>query len=647
MKGIVWEPKQPEASRMWHFMRFAEKKLRLEFKDYSQLHRWSVDKPEEFWPTLIDYFALTFDKAADEVLNSFDHMINARWFTGATFNFAEKLLKRRDDHPALISVNENGERNLLTFRELYQQVACCARGLQEAGVGEGDRVAAVMPNVSLTIIAMLATTSLGAIWSSCSPDFGAQAVIDRLGQIEPKVLIACDGHQYMGKTHEGASRIFAVSQAISSIKKIVICPIIQQKIDLNELPQAEFWDDFLKPATDCEFKSMPFAHPVYILYSSGTTGKPKCIVHGAGGTLLQHLKELGLHSNLSEKDNLCFYTTCGWMMWNWMVSALALGTTLTLYEGAPNYPSTERLFQLIEDEKITVFGTSAKFISSVEKAQVKPGSLFSLTSLHTILSTGSPLLPKNYDFVYEQIKADVQLSSISGGTDIVSCFALGNPILPVYRGELQCLGLGMAVEVFNEEGQSVCEQQGELVCTKPFPSMPVSFWNDPNRDAYKRAYFERFPKVWAHGDFAEITEHNGLIIYGRSDAVLNPGGVRIGTAEIYRQVEKIPEILDSIVIGQIWQDDVRVVLFVKLKNGSTLDENLENRIRQTIKINASPRHVPAKILQVPDIPRTISGKIVEVAVRQIVHNQPLNNLGSLANPETLEFFKNRKELNEV
>ncbi|MBA2709544.1 MAG: acetoacetate--CoA ligase [Tatlockia sp.] len=646
MKQIVWEPKHPEASRMWQFMRFAEKKQRLELKDYQQLHCWSVDKPEEFWQTLIDYFGLNFDKPADQILNHYEQMINASWFNGASFNFAEKLLKRRDNHPALISINENGERNLLTFKELYQQVACCARGLHEAGVVAGDRVAAIMPNISTTIIAMLATTSLGAIWSSCSPDFGAQAIIDRLGQIEPKVLFACDGHQYMGKIHEGETRLIELSKVISSLQKIVICPVIHQKIELKNYPEAELWDDFLKPAQDCEFKSLPFSHPVYILYSSGTTGKPKCIVHGAGGTLLQHLKELGLHSNVSEKDNLCFYTTCGWMMWNWMVTALALGTTLTLYEGAPNYPSIERLFQLIDEEQITVFGTSAKFISSVEKAQVNPGSLFSLASLQTILSTGSPLLPKNYDFVYEQIKADVQLSSISGGTDIVSCFALGNPLLPVYRGELQCLGLGMAVEVLNEAGQSVCEQQGELVCTKPFPSMPLSFWNDPNRDLYKRAYFERFPNVWAHGDFAEITENKGLIIYGRSDAVLNPGGVRIGTAEIYRQVEQIPEILDSIVIGQDWQDDVRVVLFVKLKNGALLDENLEKSIRLTIKSNASPRHVPAKILQVYDIPRTISGKIVEVAVRQVVHNQPINNLGSLANPEALEYFRNRKELGE-
>ncbi|MBA2652086.1 MAG: acetoacetate--CoA ligase [Tatlockia sp.] len=646
MKSAVWEPKHPEKSRMWQFMRFAEKKHQLNLENYQQLYTWSVNEPAEFWQTLKAYFDLSFNTEAEEILNHYDHMMDAKWFIGATFNFAEQLLKRRDAHPALISVNENGEREVLSFEELYHKVAQCALGLKEAGVVAGDRVAAILPNVSYTIIAMLATTSLGAIWSSCSPDFGAQAVIDRLGQIEPKVLFTCDGHQYMGKIHEGEARIREVNQAIPSLRKIVICPIIHAKIELNELDHALMWSDFLKPTELCEFKSMPFAHPIYILYSSGTTGKPKCIVHGAGGTLLQHLKELALHSNLGEQDNLCFYTTCGWMMWNWMVSALALGTTLTLYEGAPTYPTANRLFQLIEDEEITVFGTSAKFISSTEKAGVKPARQFSLKSLRTILSTGSPLLPKNYDFVYQHIKADVQLSSISGGTDIVSCFALGNPLLPVYRGEMQCLGLGMAVEVFNEQGQSLTEEQGELVCTKPFPSMPVSFWNDSKREAYRHAYFDRFPSVWAHGDFAEITNHKGLIIYGRSDAILNPGGVRIGTAEIYRQVEKIPEVQDSIVIGQEWQEDVRIVLFVKLKNGTTLDKNLEDSIRKIIRSNASPRHVPAKILQVADIPRTISGKIVEVAVRQVVHNQAINNLGSLANPEALDYFKNREELGE-
>lgn len=646
MKSKLWEPRHPEKSRMWQFMRYVEKRHSLQFLDYQQLHRWSVNEPAQFWLSLSDFFAVNFDSQPFEILNHYEHMLDARWFSGASFNFAEKLLSRRDEHPALISINEKDQREQLTYKQLYQKVAQCAQGLKEVGIKAGDRVAAIMPNTSQTIIAMLATTSLGAIWSSCSPDFGAQAVIDRLGQIEPKILFACNGHQYLGKTHEGYDRIVEVSKAIQSLRKIVICPTISTPVSLNEIAKTILWDDFLQPVEDCEFKAMPFAHPIYILYSSGTTGKPKCIVHGAGGTLLQHLKELGLHSSLSEKDNLFFYTTCGWMMWNWMVSALALGTTLTLYEGAPTYPNASRLFQIIEEEKVTVFGTSAKFISAVEKASVKPKSQFSLKSLKTILSTGSPLLPKNYDFVYQQIKPEVQLSSISGGTDIVSCFALGNPLLPVYRGELQSLGLGMAVEIYNEQGQSVQEEQGELVCTKPFPCMPVGFWNDPKQERYKKAYFNRFAKVWTHGDFAELTKHKGLIIYGRSDAVLNPGGVRIGTAEIYRQVEKIPEVTDSVVIGQNWQDDVRLVLFVKLSEGKILDKDLQDRIRKTIRNNASPRHVPKKILQVLDIPRTISGKIVEMAVRKVVHNQPVNNLGSLVNPEALEYFRDRRELSE-
>ncbi|ASQ46752.1 acetoacetate--CoA ligase [Legionella clemsonensis] len=645
MSTLVWQPNEPKQTRMWEFMHFAGEKYQKIFTHYQQFHEWSIQNPATFWQTICEYFNLSFDTPATEILNNYDHMINAQWFSGATFNFAEKLLSRNDNHPAMVSILETGERKKLSYKQLHQEVASCAAGLKKAGIVAGDRVAAVMPNVAFTVIAMLATTSLGAIWSSCSPDFGAQAAIDRLGQIEPKILFACDGHFYMGKEHDAVAKISEIANAIPSIKKIVICPIIHSERATN-IAQSVNWQQFLKPAETIEFKKMPFAHPVYILFSSGTTGKPKCIVHGAGGTLLQHLKELGLHTDIRSHDNLFYYTTCGWMMWNWMVSTLALGATLTLYDGAPAYPDANRLFKLVDDEKITVFGTSAKFISSVEKAGASPRYQFSLKSLRAILSTGSPLLPKNYDFVYQQIKPDIQLSSISGGTDIVSCFALGNPILPVYRGELQCFGLGMAVNVFNEQGQPVREERGELVCTKPFPSMPVGFWKDTDKKRYKHAYFERFPKVWAHGDFAEITKHHGLIIYGRSDAVLNPGGVRIGTAEIYRQVEKISEVLDSVVIGQDWQDDVRVILFVKLREGVQLNTDIEENIRQTIRHHASPRHVPAKILQVADIPRTISGKVVEIAVRQIVHGQTVNNIQSLANPEALDYFKNRPELKD-
>lgn len=644
MNEIVWTPRQPQKTRMWQFMSFAAEKHCQSFEDYQDLHTWSVKHPEDFWQTLCDFFNINFDTAAHQVLNYYEDMLDAHWFSGARFNFAEKLLSRRDNHTALISLDEDNNRIEMSYEELYLAVARCAEGLKLAGVVQGDRVAALMPNVPHTIIAMLATTSLGAIWSSCSPDFGAQAAIDRLGQIEPKVLFICDGHQYLGKKHNGAEKIAQLNDAISSLSHIVICPNINEKIDLRGLPKAIYWDDFIKPALHCDFVALPFAHPVYILFSSGTTGKPKCIIHGAGGTLLQHVKELGLHTDLRDTDRLCFYTTCGWMMWNWMVSALALGTTIVLYEGSPTHPENNRMFQLCEQEKVTVFGTSAKFISAVEKAGVKPNAEFDLSQLRCILSTGSPLLPKSYDYVYGDIKKDIQLSSISGGTDIISCFALGNPLLPVYRGQLQCLGLGMEVDVFDEDGKSVRETRGELVCTKPFPSMPIGFWNDKERQAYTHAYFDRFPGIWAHGDFAEITAQHGLIIYGRSDAVLNPGGVRIGTAEIYRQVEKIDAVIDSIVIGQDWQDDVRVVLFVKLREGKILDEELIHTIKATIKQNASPRHVPAKILQVADIPRTISGKIVEIAVRQTVHGQAVNNLDSLANPQALEYYKNREEL---
>ncbi|HRD70124.1 MAG TPA: acetoacetate--CoA ligase [Legionella sp.] len=644
MNKAVWIPKNPQQTKMWQFMNFAAQQHCQVFENYNDLHSWSVKHPDSFWQTLCDFFNLKFDTPAHQVLNYYHDMLDARWFSGARFNFAEKLLSRRDSHPALISVNENNSREVLTYAELYQAVAECASGLETCGVHTGVRVAALMPNTAYTIIAMLATTSLGAIWSSCSPDFGAQAAIDRLGQIEPHVLFICDGHQYQGKKHSGAGKIAELGKALTSLKQIVICPNIEEPVDCSKLPNAVYWSDFIKPSAKCEFNSLPFNHPIYILFSSGTTGKPKCIIHGAGGTLIQHIKELGLHTDLEADDKLFFYTTCGWMMWNWTVSALALGVTLILYEGSPTYPENNKLFQLIDKEQVTVFGTSAKYISAIEKAGVKPKEEFNLSSLRCILSTGSPLLPKNYDFVYEQIKDDIQLSSISGGTDIISCFALGNPMLPVYRGELQCLGLGMEVDVLDENGLSLLGKRGELVCTKPFPSMPVGFWNDPEKTAYTRAYFERFPGIWSHGDFAEITEHEGLIIYGRSDAVLNPGGVRIGTAEIYRQVEKIDAVIDSIVIGQEWQDDVRIVLFVKLREGNVLDEELRDVIKKTIRNNASPRHVPAKILQVNDIPRTISGKIVEVAVRQVVHNQEVNNLQSLANPQALENFKNRDEL---
>ncbi|KTC65572.1 acetyl-CoA synthetase (plasmid) [Legionella adelaidensis] len=641
---VVWKPLHPEKTNMWAFMQFVNDRHGQHFTTYPELHAWSINHCAVFWETLSQFFSIQFDTAPTEILNSYKEMLDARWFADAKLNYAEQLLQKNDDSLAIISVDEQNNRYTLTYKELKEAVMACAEGLRQAGIKEGDRVAAILPNVSYTVIAFLATASIGAIWSSCSTDFGLNSAFDRLGQIEPKLLFISNGHQYNGKIFNDLEKGEEITKLMPTVEKVVVCPVLKIQDAETLFPKAILWDGFIKPGAPEKFTSLPFAHPLYILFSSGTTGKPKCIIHGAGGVLLQHLKELALHSDISETDNLFFYTTCGWMMWNWMVSVLARGATLTLYEGSPTYPDASQLFKLIEKEKVSVFGTSAKFISTIEKAGIAPKEQFSLSHLRCILSTGSPLLPKNYDFVYEKIKSDVQLCSISGGTDIVSCFALGNPILPIYRGELQCFGLGMAVDVFDDQGQSIKGARGELVCTKPFPTMPIGFWNDPDKKLFTHAYFERFPTIWAHGDFAEITPHNGLIIYGRSDAVLNPGGVRIGTAEIYRQVEKIAEVLDSVVIGQDWEDDVRVILFVKLREKLILDEPLKKKIIQTIRDNASPRHVPAKIIQVGDIPRTINGKVVELAVREVVHGRAVNNLRSLANPEALEFFKNRDEL---
>lgn len=642
MNTLVWQPTTPETTRLWAFMRYIKKTHKQPCNDYQSLHTWSIDNPALFWQALCEFFNIRFDTNAIQILNHYEHMIDARWFQGATFNFAQQLLSRFDEHPALICINEPGTRHVYSYRKLSEKVQGCAAGLKHVGVKCGDRVAAILPNTAYAIIAMLATASLGAIWASCSPDFGLDAAVDRLGQVGPRILFLCDGYQYQGKSFDTLNKMQAITTLIPSLTHVVVCPYGDNRPSAP--PLMTLWDDFLKPSTHLEFTSLPFDHPLYIMFSSGTTGAPKCIVHGAGGTLLQHIKELGLHTDIHPTDNMCFYTTCGWMMWNWMVSTLALGATLTLYEGAPMYPDHNRLFQLIDEENISIFGTSAKFLSAAEKSGANPGHDFKMKSLRCILSTGSPLLPKNYDFVYQNIKSDVQLCSISGGTDIISCFALGNPILPVYRGELQCLGLGMNVVILDEIGKQLVEQPGELVCATPFPSMPIYFWNDAHNDRYQQAYFEKYPGLWAHGDRAEITAHHGLIIYGRSDAILNPGGVRIGTAEIYHQVEKIEGIIDSVVIAQTWQDDVRIVLFVKLREGLTLDESLQRTIRNLIRTHASPKHIPAKIVQVPDIPRTINGKVVELAVRDVVEGRPINNLGSLANPEALAYFADRPEL---
>ncbi|HEY3646207.1 MAG TPA: acetoacetate--CoA ligase [Gammaproteobacteria bacterium] len=608
------------------------------------LYQWSVDYPDKFWPQVWAFCGIKASKTWDKVLADGDRMPGAQWFTGSRLNFAENLLRYRDDRVALVFRGEDGSRLSFTYQELYRQVAGCADALRKSGVVKGDRVAGFMPNRPETVIAMLAATSLGAVWSSCSPDFGINGVLDRFGQIAPKVLFTTDGYHYSNKMIDSLERIKGVLEKLPSVQQTVVVPYVNASPDIGALPKAVHWKDYLTPATELQFEQLPFDHPVYIMYSSGTTGVPKCIVHGAGGTLIQHLKELVLHTDLRREDTIFYFTTCGWMMWNWLVSSLAVGATVLLYDGSAFHPSQDILWRIAEEEGMSIFGTSAKYLAAAEKFGVKPAKKHKLTRLRTMTSTGSPLLPENAEYVYREIKRDICLSSISGGTDIISCFALGNPTLPVYAGELQCRGLGMAVQVWDEDGRPLRGEPGELVCTKPFPSMPVFFWNDPEGKKYHDAYFDSYPDIWRHGDWAALTEHDGLVIYGRSDATLNPGGVRIGTAEIYRQVEKLPEIVESLVVGQDWESDVRVVLFVRLREGAVLDDDLRDRIKKTIRSETTPRHVPAKIIAVPDIPRTISGKITELAVRNVIHGRPVKNTDALANPQSLEHYRDLPEL---
>jgi len=612
--------------------------------DYASLHFWSINSPAEFWSECCDFCEIHFDKAADNVLTRADNIMDAGWFSGARLNFASHMLRHSGDGAAIVFCGEDGSRRELSRDELRRAVARLAASLRKLGVAKGDRVAGFLPNCPEAIIAMLATVSIGAIWSSCSPDFGANGVIDRFGQIEPKVFFANNAYIYNGKHCDSRPTIEAVAKSITSIAATVIVPFIATAPTTVDLDNAVLWQDFLVEEATLEIESVEFNHPLYVMFSSGTTGVPKCIVHGHGGTLLQQSKEHVLHTGVVDGDRLFYFTTCGWMMWNWLVCGLGAGATLILFDGAPFFRDGRILWEIAEREKISIFGTSAKYISALENTAIIPAEDYDLPALRAVLSTGSPLAPESFDFVYRAIGADLQLASISGGTDILSCFALGNPMLPVRRGELQCKGLGMATEIYNEAGQSVVGEQGELVCTKPFPSTPVGFWNDADGARYRAAYFERFPGVWAHGDFAELTEDGGLIIHGRSDSVLNPGGVRIGTAEIYRQVEKLEAVVESIAIGQSWDDDVRVVLFVVLQEGVDLDDELIATIRNTVRENTTPRHVPAKVLAVAEIPRTKSGKIVELAVRSVVHGEDVKNTEALANPEALEYFRDRSEL---
>lgn len=646
MSTPLWQPSTERiaATQLTKWQQWLASERGLVFTNYDALHAWSVSHREDFWQSLWDYFGVYSHTPHHAVLEH-DAMPGASWFPGATLNFAEHLLRYRDERMAIVSYLENGERRTLTYAELFDQVSRVAAYFRQNGVSTGDRVVGFMPNVVEAVVAMLAATSLGATWSSCSPDFGLQGVLDRFGQIAPTLLIAADGYYYNGKRIDCREKTAAIVTHLPSLTKVLVVPLTSDHTDLSAIDKTDCWSTALAtPASTLPFTAVPFSHPLYIMYSSGTTGVPKCIVHGTGGTLLQHLKELALHTDISRHDVVFYYTTCGWMMWNWLISTLALGATVVLYDGSPFAHKPDILFDIAEKENITVFGTSAKYIAALEKTGSKPRETHQLDALKTVLSTGSPLAHESFDYVYRDIKPEVCLSSISGGTDIISCFALGNPTLPVYRGELQCKGLGMAVDIFNDAGQSVMGEKGELVCTRAFPSMPTSFWNDTDGQKYHHAYFDRFPGLWAHGDYGEQNDHGGIIIHGRSDAVLNPGGVRIGTAEIYRQVEKVSEVLESIAIGQDWDNDVRVVLFVKLREGVSLTEELQQKIRDVIRANTTPRHVPARIVAVADIPRTISGKIVELAVRNVVHGLPVKNTDALANPEALTHFQQRPEL---
>ncbi|MFB3135353.1 MAG: acetoacetate--CoA ligase, partial [Rhodospirillales bacterium] len=644
----LWRPSEDRIrqTNMVRFMEDVEEDWNVDIRDYAELYRFSIEEKEKFWTSLKDYAGIIAETWGADVLVDGDKMPGARWFPDARLNFAENLLRRRDDADALVFWGEDRVRRRMTHAGLHDQVSRLAQALAAAGVEAGDRVAAYLPNMPETVAAMLAASSLGAVWSSCSPDFGVQGVVDRFGQIEPKVLFAADGYYYNGKSHDCLGKLAEILNRMPPVARTVIVPYMRAAPPLDGLPGAVMLDDFIAgfEAGEIAFRRLPFNHPLYILYSSGTTGAPKCMVHGAGGTLLQHAKEHLLHCDIKPGDRVFYFTTCGWMMWNWLASVLACQATLLLYDGSPFHPDGNVVFDLADAEAMTLLGTSAKFIDAVRKAGLEPIKTHALRDLRMIASTGSPLAPEAFDFVYASIKADVHLASIAGGTDIVSCFMGGNPTAPVWRGEIQTRALAMAVDVFDDDGKPVRGEKGELVCTAPFPSMPVRFWDDPGDEKYRAAYFERFPGVWCHGDYVELTEHDGLIVYGRSDATLNPGGVRIGTAEIYRQVEDLDWVVESIVIGQEWEGDVRIVLFVVLRQGLTLDDDRIDAIKARIRTNCTPRHVPARIVQVADIPRTKNDKITELAVRDVVHGRAVKNTDALANPDALELYRDLPEL---
>ena len=650
----LWEPSQEaiERAQMTEFARWIVRRLKLDLNSYPDFYRWTVDNPEEFWSSVWDWCGVVASRKGSTVLVDGDKMPGARWFPEARLNVAENLLRRGDRGDALVFWDETGFRRRVSYADLYSDVSRAAQALKSLGLRPGDRAAAFIPNMPETVVFALAAISQGIVWSSCSPDFGTDGVLERFGQIEPKVLFCADGYVYNGQQHDSLGRVREVAAQLPSVRKVVVAPLLEQRPDVSDIPNAVTMDEWLRRFTpgDIDYAQMPFDHPLYILFTSGTTGKPKCIVHGAGGSLLAGLKMYKLQFDVRPGDRFFYYTTCNWVMWNLLFAGLSAEASLMLYDGSPFARGARILFDYAAEERCTHFGTSAKFVDAIAKRGLKPRETHELGALRMIISTGSPLVPESYDYVYAHVKKDVCLSSISGGTDIMAAFADANPVLPVYRGELQCRSLGLAVEVFDEQGNSVVGEKGELVCTRPFPSMPLGFWNDRHHEKYHAAYFARYPNVWCHGDWVELTERGTMIVYGRSDATLNPGGVRIGTAELYRQVERIDEVEESVAIGQLWPpdkpSDTRVVLFVKLREGFVLDAELEERIRRAIRDNATPRHVPAKIVQVADIPRTKNNKVVEIAVRAVVHGMPVANTDALANPEALELYRDLPELRD-
>ena len=647
MNQILWTPTQDqiEASQMDAFRKQINARYNLSLNDYHELHQWSVTHITDFWKAIWGFMSIEFSSDYTQVVDDETKMPGAKWFEGAQFNFAENLLRIRSDKPAIQFKGEGQPVRTLSYIELFSEVENLASALRKMGVQKGDRVVGFMPNMPETIIAMLATTSIGAIWSSSSPDFGIKGVLDRFTQIEPKVLFAADGYFYNGKPFDSLQKLKSILVELPTIERVVITPYTKPDPNISSVNNGIIWNEFIDESPNTlKFEQLPFDHPLYIMYSSGTTGLPKSIVHGAGGTLLQHLKELRLHGNVSMDDTVFYFTTCGWMMWNWLVSNLAIGATIVLYDGNPFHPSPNAMWDMVDELGITHFGTSAKFIDACKQEGLSPKKTHSLSTMRTIFSTGSPLMAESFDYVYDHIKSNVQLASISGGTDIISCFAGGNPTLPVYRGELQCLGLGMDVAAFDFKGNALENKKGELVCRKAFPSMPIYFWNDSDGEKYHNAYFDEFNGIWHHGDFIEVNEHGGVTIFGRSDATLNPGGVRIGTAEIYRVVEGFDVVADSLVIGQPIDGDERVVLFIKMNEGQELSNELIVEIKKTIRSNCSPRHVPAIVLETNDIPYTINGKKVEIAVKKIIQGEDVTNKDALSNPESLELYKDINEL---